>query len=194
MLIRKERLIGAPIMSLQTGTELAHADSAIIDPRNLTIVGFYCSGPGVEASPAILHTSDIREFGELGLIVDSADVLMPPDDLVRLQEILDFHFELENKQVVEDTGSKVGKVISYTLDSELFYIIKLHVRPTLLKAFQTAEILIDRSQISEITDQKIVVKSAVVRDKPVTKAPHVIHNPFRKTDPHPQPDTITQDR
>lgn len=172
-------------MSLQTGSQVGTAVSHIVDPRRLNIVAFYCEGALIDFSPAILHVTDIREFSSIGLIVDSADNIMPPDDLVRLKEILDYQFELEGKQVIEEGGRKLGKVGGYTVDSESFYIIKLHVKPTLLQSFGRAELLVDRTQIREINDKQIVVRRATIKDEEQAHFAPVptIDNPFRKA-PH----------
>jgi sporulation protein YlmC with PRC-barrel domain len=169
-------------MSLQTGTQIGMAVGHIIDPRRLNIIAFYCEGPLIDFTPAVLHTTDIRELSSIGLIVDSADNIMPPDDLVRLKEILDYHFDLEGKQVVEEGGRKLGRVGSYTIDSESFFIVKLQVKPTFLQSFGRAELLIDRTQISEINDKQIVVRRATIKDEaPAPFAPlPTIDNPFRK--------------
>src|SRR5688500_17926133 len=78
MLLLKERLQNVPIMSLQTGAPIAATDEFVIDPRQLKVVAFYCTGPRLDVTPAILTVSDIREIGNHGIIVDSADVLMSP--------------------------------------------------------------------------------------------------------------------
>ena len=166
-------------MSLQTGTRVGAAMAHIIDPRRLTIVAFYCEGPLIDYSPAILHVSDIREFSSIGFIVDSADNVMPQDDLVRLKEILEFKFELIGKQVVESGGRKLGKVANYTVDSESFFIVKLHVQLGLLRSFAQTELIIDRTQIVEINDKHIVVRRATIEDEQRATMP-VIDNPFRK--------------
>jgi sporulation protein YlmC with PRC-barrel domain len=175
-------------MSLQTGSQIGTAVSHIVDPRRLNIVGFCCEGALIDFSPAILHVTDIREFSSIGLIVDSADNIMPPDDLVRLKEILDYQFELEGKQVIEEGGRKLGKVGGYTVDSESFYIVKIHVKPTLLQSFGRAELLVDRTQIREINDKQIVVRRATIKDEEqthFTPAP-AIDNPFRKAPRMPE--------
>lgn len=182
MLVLKDSVENVPIMSLQTGVEIATTQKAIIDPRRLTIVAFYCQGPKLDVSPAILHVDDIREASKLGFIVDSADVIMTPNDLVRLQQVLDFHFALEGKMVIEETGRKIGKVHDYTIEIPSFYITKLHVQPGMLQSFMTADVVIGRTQIIEIDDKKIVVRSATV---PIAKPTHVVENPFAKH-AHPQ--------
>lgn len=181
MLIFKNQLQSIPIMSLQTGSKIAETGSFIIDPRQLKVVGFYCSGPRLDVNPAVLTVADIRELGDLGLIVDSADVLVSPDDLVRLKDVLSFNFTLENKLVVDTAGKKLGRVSNFTLDSKSLYIVKLQVRPGVWQSFKTTELLIDRSQVDHVTDDEVVVRSAVVEaeDKKEAPAP-MLENPFRR--------------
>lgn len=184
MLVLRDRLIGLPIMSLQTGTRLGLTSTPIIDPRRLHILAFYCEGPGIDFQPAILHTSDVREFSDIGLIINDSDDIMRPDDLVRLKEVLDFQFNLEGMRVVDDHGQKLGKVVNFATDISSFYVIKLHVQPSLFQSFGAAERLIDRTQIVSITDDKIVVRQATVKEE-THKAGirHTIDNPFRKAKP-----------
>lgn len=189
MLVLRDRLLNMPLMSLQTGTEVGRTVSSVIDPRNLSVVAFYCEGPGIDFHPALIHTSDIREYASIGMIIDSADVIMPTDDLVRLKEILSYNFKLEDKLVVDDHGHKVGKVINYTTDTLNYLITKLQVTPPFLKSFSAAEIIIDRSQIVSISDKKIVVKMPTVKEKSkqlAVKTQAIVDNPFRKT--HAQPE------
>ena len=179
MLFLKERLENVPIMSLQTGAQIAQTGEFVIDPRQLKIVAFYCEGPRLDVSPAILNVSDIREIGSLGIIVDSADVLMSPEDLVRLKEVLDYHFNLMNKQVITESGQKLGTVNDYTLDSTTLYVVKLHVRPSIWQAWKTTELMIDRQQIVQVTDDEVVVKDGRKEEKQAP-AHAVIENPFRR--------------
>lgn len=188
MLILKDRLLGVPIMSLQTGASIAKTESLVIDPRQLKAVAFYCNGPRLDIHPAVLVIEDIREFSRLGFIIDAADNLVAPSDLVRMGEVLHYNFILDNKPVIDETGRKVGRVVNYALDSTTFYVIKIHVRPGLLKSWKTAEILIDRTQIVEITDTNIVVKAPTIKQenqKPIVAGAPIIENPFS----HPSAET-----
>lgn len=165
MLVLKEGIINMPIMSLQTGAEIARTVQPIIDPRELTIVAFYCQGSGIGFQPAVLHVDDIREVSPIGFIVDSADVIMSPNDLVRLQQVIGFHFSLEGKQVVQEDKQKIGKVANYAVDTRSFYITQLHVQPGLLQSWSTANVIINRIQIIQIDDTRIVVSAPTIQDK-----------------------------
>lgn len=186
MLVLKERLENVPIMSLQTGAEIAQTEKPIIDPRQLTIVAFYCQGPNLETTPAVLHVDDIREAGSLGFIVDDADAIMSPRDLVRLQQIIGYNFTLEGKQVIDDTGQKIGKVSNYTVDMRSFYITQLQVQPGILQSWSTAQVLIGRNQIIEMNDKNIIVKSAIIKGDAAPAKRSLPHNPFHQSQPQPE--------
>src|SRR5690242_11303723 len=110
MLISIENLLDVPIMSLQTSTELAYTTAAVVDPRQLTIAAFYVEGSRLETSPSILHPADIREISDIGLIIDDATKLTSLEGLVRLQEVIDFNFEIIGLKVIDEHKRKLGKV------------------------------------------------------------------------------------
>lgn len=177
MLLLNDRILTMPVVSLQTGRRLATLSSSIVDPRQLHIVAFYCDGPNLDVDPAVLYTDDIREVSSLGMIVDSAENIMSPDDLVRLQEVINFNFKLDDMKVVDESGQKLGKVVNFSVETNTFFIIKIHVQPGLLQALHTTEHIIDRSQIVEINDKTIVVKSADVKEGSRNRVG--IDNPFK---------------
>lgn len=185
MLVYSDHLKHVPILSLQTGAPLAKTERMIIDPRQLSIVAFYCEGPRLEKDQQILHVSDIREITDLGMIVDSNDVIMPAEGLVRLQEIISFNFELVGRHVVDDHGRKVGRVRDYITDLDSFYIQKLVVKQPVIKRLNETDAMIDRQQIVEINDQHIIVKSPDIKAVEPETVVQAIANPFRKA---PQPD------
>lgn len=187
MLVLNTQLQKIPIMSLQSGSSLGFITEAIIDPRKLQIVAYHTAGPRI-VEPSVLHTSDIREFGPLGLIVDSADSIMTlNEELIRLQEVIRLRFTLLGKTVQNEHKKRLGKVVEYTLETDGFYIQKLSVSQSVMKNLKSSNLLIHRSQIVEITDQKIIVRSATVKEE-VGLAQ--VLNPFRKSGADLVPDAI----
>ena len=192
MLIAAERFIGTPVMSLQTGSELARTAREVIDPFTLTVVAYELEGRLLDQSPTLLRIADIREIGGLGMIIDSVDELIAPSDVITIQKIYEYQFELVGKSVVDERKHKVGKVVGYTVEAGDFVIQQLRVHRPLLRSFGDTELLIHRSQIIKVTDDTIIVKSATVSHKveetvvPITRA---YDNPFRKA-PQPSPEPI----
>ena len=184
MLITINNIIGMPVMSLQTGQRLATIGEPIIDPNDLSILAFYVNGQLLDYNPAVLFVSDIREIGNLGAIIDSAENLMNPEGLVRLEQVINYGFKLSGINVVDDNKHKLGNVESYGFDPATAVIQQLYLKPTISKRFLTASLTINRSQIVEIDNQKIVVKSPDIKvvekvKKVVSENAVPFENPFR---------------
>lgn len=190
MLINGNELLNVPVMSLQTGKELAHTELPIIDPDNLKIVGYQVNGPSLDHTPSYLRTADIREIGNLGIIVDSSDEFITPDDIIVEKDTYELAYELEGKQVIDKKKNKIGRVIGYTLEFESFIIQQLIVKRPFLKSFTNDELLINRSQIVEVNDELIIIKASVEpTENKTAKLQTSYANPFRNA--APQPDAIT---
>ncbi len=177
MLLLDSQLKNVSVMSLQSGTALGSTAAPIIDPRKLQVIAYHVIGPRVQEE-SVLHTADIREIGPLGLIVDGTDSVMALDeDLVRLQEVARLNFSLIGKPVFDESKKRLGKIVEYTLESDSFFVQKLHVSQSVMKNLKSANLLIHRSQVVEVTDTKIIVRSGSVKEQ-VGLAQ--VLNPFRK--------------
>lgn len=190
MLVSAERFINTPVMSLQTGSELARTARAVINPRNLSVVAYELEGRMLDSNPTLLRIDDIREIGPLGIIIDSTDELIQPSDVIKIKEIYGLQFNLIGLKVVDDNKRNVGKTIGYTVESGSFIIQQLRIKRPLLKSFGDTELLVHRSQIIKVTDEKIIVKSPKIRHtEPVVEpAQAAFENPFRKNH-QSQPET-----
>lgn len=184
MLLAGSRLINAPILGLQTGSELARTERAIINPRTLEIVAYEVNGPLLSVNPSLIRIADVREFSDIGLIIDSSDEFVAVDDIIKLHEIYELQFNLTGMAVLDKKRKKLGKVDSYTLETTSFTIQQISVKRPLWKSFAETELLIHRTQIIEITDDAIVVEHDGVIHEPVMSAVKSVYsNPFRKNNP-----------
>lgn len=186
MLLTGSQLLETPVMGLQTGKELAHTSKAIINPHNLTIIAYLVEGQYLDYNPSYVRIADVRELGSLGMIVDSSDEFIQPDDIITDKSIYDLDFVLEGKHVIDDSGNKVGKVTDYVVDVDSFVIQQLNVKKPLLKSFNDDEVLVHRSQIIEVTDTTITIKSGKVKENTAVKAGRAYVNPFRQNTPQPE--------
>ncbi len=151
------------VMSLRTGGEIAAIMGPIINPNNLKIEGFYCQDR-FDNSQLILLTQDIRDLLNQGFVVDDHEVLSSPGELIRLREVLDINFQLIGKPVITADKHRVGRVVDFAADTVTFYIQKIYVSQSVLKSLNSTQLSIDRTQIVEITNKKIVIQEIL---KPV---------------------------
>jgi len=188
MLLLGSRLIGTPIMGLQTGTKLAATKAPIIDPSNLKIVAYEVDGPLLAEHPSFIRIADVRELSDVGMIIDSNDEFVGAKDVVALQKIYELDFNLIGLTVIDEIGHKLGKVDDYSLDTDSFIIQQLNVKRGVIKSLADTGLLIHRSQIVEINDRSIIVRTTAKKLEPITKPGQLSYmNPFRS--PTPQTDS-----
>lgn len=156
MLRLSETLVGKPVMSLRTGQPVATTTGALINPNNLKIEGFYCVDR-FDRSELLLLYQDIRDVIAQGFVINDHDVLAKPEDLIRLKKLIDLRFELKGMQVITVGRQRLGKISDYAVEVETMYIQKLYVTQGFMKGLTGGNLGIDRSQVNEITDTKVIV-------------------------------------
>lgn len=150
---------------------IAAVTSPIINPDNLKVEGFYCQDRFDKRQLVLLY-QDIRDVLTNGYVVNDHDVLVEPEDLVRLQKVMELDFEVIGKQVVTIDKEKVGKVSDYATETETMFVQKIYVAQSILKNLSSTSLSIDRTQINEITPKRIIINE-LTKKAPVN-APAVI--------------------
>ena len=187
MLVTTSKLIGAPILSMQAGGAIGRVSECIIDPDTLKIIAFRAEGGPIPRTGAnLLATSSIREYSNFGMVIDSTDEFIDSEDVVKISKILALNFNLIGLKVESKKGSKLGKVMDYTVTSNDFVVQQLIVHRPTLKSFIDPELTIHRKEIVEITDYKVIVKDEekTIKKKAETEdfVPNFV-NPFREKQP-----------
>lgn len=162
MLRLSNNYLKRPILSLRNGGVIGDALTPLINPNNLKIEGWYSSN-SYEKGSFILPVSEVRESINKGLVVDDHEALTHPDDMIRLKDVINLEFELIGKTVVTESKHKIGKISDYAVDDSSYYIQKLYVDPPIVKSLTSEQKIIDRNQIIEITDKKIIVQDLDIK-------------------------------
>lgn len=157
MLQLSSSLKDLPVLSLRTSGVIAVAVKPVINPNNLKIEGWYCRDQ-FSKKTLILLAKDIRDIVPQGLAVDDHDVLAEPEELIRMKEILALDFELLGKPAYTDMKRKLGKVSDFATDMESLFIQKLYIAQPLYRNLSGGQLSIDRTQIVEITNQRVTVR------------------------------------
>lgn len=169
MLQLHKALTDRSVLSLRTGGVIAYGTKPIINPNNLKVEGFYCTDK-FSKDTLILLTQDIRDTLPQGFVVNDHDVLVTPEELVRLKDLIAMRFDLMDKPVYTANKKRLGKVNDYAADTETLYIQKFYVSQSLLKSLSGGQLSVDRNQIIEITDRKIVIQDPLQPTKAAAAA------------------------
>ena len=158
MLIEGSKLLKYPILSLHTASRIAEVRGLVIDPNFLKVVAFEISAVSSRQS-LFLEASSVREFSKMGMIVDSDEEFVEKDDVIKLKEAIDLGFSLDNMKVISKKKAMLGRIEDFIINTEDFQIMQLIVKRPIYKALIDPELVIGRSDIHEINDSEIIVKS-----------------------------------
>ena len=158
MLIEGSKLLKYPILSLHTASRIAEVKGLVIDPNFLKVVAFESSAVSSKQR-LFLEASSVREFSKMGMIVDSDEEFVEKDDVIKLKETIDLGFSLDNMKVVSKKKAMLGRIEDFIINTEDFQIMQLIVKRPIYKALIDPELVIGRSDIHEINDSEIIVKS-----------------------------------
>lgn len=172
MLCLGQSVIGKHVLSLRTGAPVGSVEDIIIDPNNLKIEGWHAQDL-FNKRGKIVPSLEVRDILPQGIVVNDHDAMTDPHDLIRLKPVLDLRFVLLNLPVYTDHKKRLGKVSDYAFDKDAMIVQKLYVGQPVMKSFSGGTLMIDRSQIVEITNRRIVVREPTVQEKVVSAAPAV---------------------
>jgi len=150
-----------PVISLQTGTTVAWSKGIILDIASLEIKAFQCVDDET-GQAMVLLARDIRQFAADCIIIDSPEELSSPDDIVRLKTMIAHSYDPVDKPVVSDSGRKLGNVEDFSINLETARIQKLYVRQSVIRSWLGSNLIIDRTQIIDISPKQITVRDATV--------------------------------
>lgn len=184
MLISSTDLTSFPILSLRSSSKIATISKLIINPYDLTIQALKLAGRQLDdPKDSYLLPEDIREISPLGIIVNDSEDIVSSADVIRLQKTLDLQFELIGLPVIDKQQRKVGKVVNYNIIAENMMIYQLIVQRPMFKDFFDPELLIHRSQIAELSHDKVIIKNSLSQLREIERQDAIDNfvNPFRST-------------
>lgn len=184
MLISSTDLTSFPILSLRSSSKIATISKLIINPYDLTIQALKLTGRQLDnPKDSYLLPEDIREISPLGIIINDSEDIVSSTDVIRLQKTLDLQFELISLPVIDKQQRKVGKIVNYNIIAENMMIYQLIVQRPMFKDFFDPELLIHRSQIAELSHDKVIIKNSLSQLREIERQDAIDNfvNPFRST-------------
>lgn len=163
---------GTPVLSLRAGGPIGTIMAPIINPNNLYIEGWHVED-GHSREPLVLLSNDIRDVIPQGFVVNDFEVLSKHDELIRLKDVLKMEFDLLGLKVNSESGMKYGKIDDYAFETKNMFIQKLYVAQPLIKNFSGGTLSIDRSQIIEVTNKRIIIEEPTEKSTARATSPSI---------------------
>jgi sporulation protein YlmC with PRC-barrel domain len=106
----------------------------------------------------VLLSGDIRDILPQGFAVNDHEVLTEAKELIRLKEVLELRFELLGLKVTSESGKNYGKINDFAYETNNLFVQKLYVSQSIVKNFSGGTLSVDRSQIIEVTNRRIIIE------------------------------------
>ena len=161
---------GTVVQSIRISGPVARIISPIINPNNLYIEAWRVEDSRND-DDLILLSKDIRDIIARGIVINDHEVLSKVDDLVRLKNLLELNFKLSGLKVESKSGQKYGKVSDYAFETSSMFIKKIYVAQPVYRNIAGGTLSIDRTQIIEITDKRIVIEDPTVKEENLAAIP-----------------------
>lgn len=186
MIITSSSLANYPVLSLRSGQKIATISEIILNPYNLKVLAFRLAGRELDnPKDSFLLTEDIREFSSMGIIINDSEEIVASSDVIRLAKTLELNFNLVGLPVFDNRRRKVGKVTDFTLEIGQMLVYQLIVKRPFFKDFLDPELTIHRSQILEVSQTQITIKSSTNELRTLERQTAIDNfvNPFRQVKP-----------
>jgi sporulation protein YlmC with PRC-barrel domain len=131
--------------------------------KSLEVVAFSCEPVRDVGKRPVLLLRDIRQVAIDCLLVNTVEDLVEAEDIVRLAPLLKRDFNPRGLKVVTDLKRKVGTVEDYTINLQTFHLQKIYVRQSMVRSWIGASLIIDRSQILEVSEREFTVRDATIK-------------------------------
>lgn len=164
MYVLASQLRNLPIVGLQTGQEVGTVMRPLVRADSLDIPALYCKIHGGRPEKRyVILMRDIRQHANDCVIVDSHEDIEEAGEIVRLQQAINNDYDPINKLVVNEDGTRLGRVEDYTLNIGSHRIQKLYVHQPFWRSILFHNLVIDRSQIIDINTKQITVRDASIK-------------------------------
>jgi uncharacterized protein YrrD len=171
MYVLASQLQTLPVMSLQTGQAIATVERPIFNIADLEIMALRCNIGTYRRREGVILLRDVRQFATDCIIIDSFDEIEDPLEIVRLREAAEQNFDPIAKLVVNESGHQLGKIEDYTINLKTFMLQKLYVQQSLMKSLLFNNLVIDRTQVIDISPKQITVRDAGVKESLMPSKP-----------------------
>lgn len=156
MFIEAKKIIGLSVAAIDEQAKVGTITDILVEPENGNVLGFLVSPGGLLSPKKALSIVDVTDWDPKGIVTRSVENLVPPQEIVRINEILQKRIQLLGMKAKTESGKNLGEVENFLIDSETQSVTKYYLRDILgnRKIFSS-------DKVSRI-DKKIIFSDDVI--------------------------------
>jgi uncharacterized protein YrrD len=165
MLKQASSIINLPIISLDTGRKAGQVYDFIVDQETGKILACIVQKAGLFRKIKILATEDISNLGPDAVIIEKADLVTLPEEVVRAKQALDSKIKIIKNRVITESGTYLGIAEDFVFDITSWMLVKLYVRTSVFQDLFKGQLIVPYEKICSIGKNAIVVSDEAIKEK-----------------------------
>lgn len=137
----------------------------ILNPETGDAIGLLFYVAGAKGRKMVANSTDIAGVGANFIMIESADSASPPDEIIRIKEVLDKDIKIVGSYVADEDGRHLGKVRDWSVNLKTMRLERLYVTSSGLVKIFAQDLIIPANDIVKIEKDKITVRSGSVKHK-----------------------------
>jgi len=161
MQLLASELIDMPIGAIDEQSKVGTIEEIVISPEDGKLLGLIVGSGILGFNKSSIGWQDILDADKNGLVIQTSDNLLSVEDNIRISEVIQTGFSLDNLPVETKSGQKLGNINDYSLNMESGNLSKIHVHQLL----PPQDRIISRSNIISINKDKVVVRDLPAKEE-----------------------------
>ena len=133
MMIEAVQLINLAVAAEDSLRKVGSISQIIINPENGQLMGFLVN-IGLFLPPKILSFMDIKFWDTNGIVTESEENFVNPEEVVRIKNVLDKKINLLEMSAQTESGKSLGIVENFLIDTETISVVKYYLKDLLGKS------------------------------------------------------------
>jgi len=159
MTLRQISEVGAlPIVDLDSGDVLGQITGWVVSPEEQKVLAYLLQKSGWLTRGQIVLDADIVEYGPRMLIVNDPSAVISPEEVIGLPQLIERRSTIVGYDARDETGQSLGQVQDFVFDITSGLIQRYYVRPSLISALTSNDLVLNRDEVIEIKDRRIVFR------------------------------------
>lgn len=152
MIVSYSQIIGSEILAINEQKTVGKVSDIVIQKSDLKIKGLVLQSPFFFVAPKAIAFGDVLEIDNRAVVTQREDNILPLKELVSIEKAIKSKQCGLKQKIITKSGTDVGYVYDYTIESGTGLIYSLYV-----KKFLTEKI-IPRSIILELKDNVYIIE------------------------------------
>lgn len=157
-------VLGSQIVSFQTGRKLGEVLDFIADDNSGKILALVIKKSMFGKPKEIISTVNILEIISKFVVVRADDVISPPEEILKVSEMIKNKIKLFGNRVKTEKGVYLGRVSDFVFEMPGFNLSKLYLSANIFSLI-TGEKVIDASKIKKITKKAVIVSDDAIGEE-----------------------------